>query len=356
MTVRHKVTRPETLNATPGCRGVPLCAFQPVRLLAFLLPVFASMLWATAAAEWHRAEEAMMGTRVSVEVWHENAAQGRAAVEAVMAEYRRIDENMSTYRDDSEISGVNRKAARSAVHISEPLFEVIEKAMMLSDLSDGAFDVTFDSVGQHYDFRAGIAPDDDAVARELPALDYRLVELNADTRTIRFLADGVRINLGGIAKGYAVERGAAIVREFGVRHALLNAGGDSRLVGDRRGQPWVVGIRDPRGDGDSDVIIRLGLVDEAISTSGDYERYFERDGERHHHILNPDTGRPADSLRSATVIGPDATVVDGLSTTVFVLGVEQGMQLIAQLDGYEAIVVDGEGALYYSAGLASPSE
>jgi FAD:protein FMN transferase len=149
-----------------------------------------------------------------------------------------------------------------------------------------------------------------------------------------------------------VDRSIALLRALGIEHAMVNAGGDTRLIGDRRGKPWIVGIRDPRNDGK--VVTRLPLENEAISTSGDYERYFEEDGVRYHHILVPGTGQVARAVRSATVIGPDATLTDGLSTTVFVLGVERGMELVSRLPGVEAVIVDGEGRVFHSAGLAPP--
>jgi thiamine biosynthesis lipoprotein len=186
----------------------------------------------------------------------------------------------------------------------------------------------------------------------LEAVDYRNLHVDLETNTVRFAKEGMRIDLGGIAKGYAVDRSIEHLRRLGIEHAMVNAGGDTRLLGDRRGKPWIVGIRDPRNDGR--FVTRLPLEGEAISTSGDYERYFEEDGVRYHHILVPGTGRSASGVRSATVIGADATLTDGLSTTVFVLGVERGMRLIASLPGVEAVVVDEQGRIYYSDGLTQP--
>jgi len=293
-----------------------------------------------------------MGTEVSVELWHEDPAAGMAAARAVMDEYHRINALMSTYIEDSEISRLNREAANAPFTVGRELFDLVARSLELARLSDGCFDITYDSVGFLYDLRAGIVPDDAERRSKLPLINYRAVELDADKLTIRYWHPGMRINLGGIAKGYAVERGAAILRERGVRHALLNAGGDSRVVGDRRGQPWMIGVRDPRAR--DAVVARLPLVDEAISTAGDYERFFERDGVRYHHILNPTTGLPSTGIRSVTVIGPDGTMTDGLDTAIFVMGVRKGMALIASLPGYEAVIVDEHGKLFYSAGLLSP--
>jgi len=293
-----------------------------------------------------------MGTRVSVELWHEDAARAEALVARVLDEYRRIDAAMSTYREDSEISRVNREASAHAVVIGDELFGLVEQALGLSRASDGAFDISYESVGYLYDFRAGRHPDAAAIAAAIDAVDYRAIEIDRAAHSIRFAKPGMRINLGGIAKGYAVERGAAMLRAAGVEYALLNAGGDTRVIGDRRGQPWIIGIRHPRLEGE--VATRLPLVDEAISTSGDYERFFEEDGRRYHHIINPRTGEPTETLISATVIGPDATLTDGLATTVFVLGAEAGIALIERYDGYETIVVGPSGRLSYSSGLVTP--
>ena len=265
---------------------------------------------------------------------------------------RRTDELMSTYKPESQLSQVNARAYERPVQVDADIIAVVQRGLEFSRLSGGAFDITYARAGYLYDFRAHQRPSDGEIAAALPGVDYRQVQVDQAERTIRFLRKGVRIDLGGIAKGYAVDRAVEQLRGFGIAHAMVNAGGDTRLLGDRRGKPWIVGIRDPRGDGR--MVTRLPLVNEAISTSGDYERYFEEDGVRYHHILVPATGHAARGVRRATVIGADATLTDGLSTTVFVLGVERGMQLVSRLPGVEAVVVDDEGRIFYSDGLAPP--
>lgn len=316
------------------------------------LPLVALLLPSVARAEWYQREEAIMGTRVAVELWSADAALAERAMDEVMDEMRRTDELMSTYKPESQLSQVNADAHERPVQVDADIIEVVERGLAMSKLSGGAFDITYASVGYLYDYRAHQRPSDQQIAAALPGVDYRQVQVDRNARTIRFLRKGVRIDLGGIAKGYAVDQSIAHLRKLGIEHAMVNAGGDTRLLGDRRGKPWIVGIRDPRSDGR--VVTRLPLEDEAISTSGDYERYFEEDGVRYHHILVPGTGRSARGVRSATVIGADATLTDALSTTVFVLGVERGMQLVAGLPGVEAVVVDDQGRIYYSDGLAPP--
>ncbi len=294
----------------------------------------------------------MMGTEISVYLWHDDPVAGNEAVEAVFAEVARINQLMSTYIEDSRISQINREAANGPVDAGAELTQMILRSLDMSRLTLGAFDITYDSVGQYYDFHEHRRPDAATIEKELPLIDYRLVQADPVKNTVSFAKQGVRINLGGIAKGYTVERAVELLRQRGVTNGIVTAGGDTRLLGDRRGQPWVVGIRDPRKEGE--VAIRIPLVDEAISTSGDYERYFEEDGKRYHHIIQPATGEPANGVHSATIVGPDAVITDGLSTSVFIMGVDKGLRLIATLPDYEAIVIDAEGRLFYSDGLRPP--
>jgi thiamine biosynthesis lipoprotein len=316
-------------------------------LLALML-----LLPTVVRAEWFQREAAIMGTRIAVELWSEDPALAQRAMDAVIAEMRRTDELMSTYKPESQLSQVNAHAFERPVQVDADIIEVVERGLEMSRLSGGAFDLTYASVGYLYDYRAHQRPTERQIEAALPGVDYRQVQVDRAAGTIRFLRQGVRIDVGGIAKGYAVDRSIERLRDLGINHAMVTAGGDTRLLGDRRGKPWVVGIRDPRNEGR--MVTRLPLADEAISTSGDYERYFEEDGVRYHHILVPGTGKAARAVRSATVLGPNATLTDGLSTSVFVLGVERGMQLIARLPGVEAVIVDAEGRVYYSDGLAPP--
>jgi thiamine biosynthesis lipoprotein len=319
---------------------------------ALAIAAFVMLVALPASAEWVGDAIDLMGTRVSVELWADDALRGRELVADVMAEYHRVDDEMSTYKPDSEISRVNARAADGPMVIGDELFGLVERSLALSQASGGAFDITYDSVGYLYDFRAHQRPTDSEIAARLPAVDYRHVVLDRERHTIFFTTHGVRINLGGIAKGYVVERAAAMLRARGVEHALLNAGGDTRVIGDRRGQPWIVGIRHPRVA--DEVVTRLPLVDEAISTAGDYERFFEENGRRYHHIINPATGRPTEGVLTVTVIGPDGTMTDGLDTAIFVLGVKKGLELIEHYPEYETIIVDSTGKVSYSKGLVEP--
>jgi FAD:protein FMN transferase len=298
---------------------------------------------------WLARDEAIMGTAIRVELWCDDHAHGQAAIEAVMAEMHRIDAAMSPHKPDSELSRINATAHRESVPLSNEMFLLLVQAHRFSLLSQGAFDITYASVGCLYDYREGVAPDDSALARGRAAVGWRGLELDARTRSVKFAREGMRIDLGGFAKGHAVDNAAAILARHGIHHAHVAAGGDSRVIGDKRGRPWTIGVRDPRRDGE--LVAMLPLIDTAISTSGDYERFFERDGVRHHHIVDPVTGCSPQTVRSVTVLAADGLTCEAMSKTIFVLGAKRGIEMVQTLEGVDAIVVDGDGVLHTSSGM-----
>jgi thiamine biosynthesis lipoprotein len=292
-----------------------------------------------------------MGTAIAVELWADEQAGGEAAITAVMDEMRRIDRTMSPHKEDSELSIINREAARRPVPVSAEMARLIVRAAEFAELSGGAFDITYAAVGHLYDYRNRIRPNDAELAAARAAVGWRHLVLDSHAGTVRFTRPGMRIDLGGFAKGHAVDNAAAILRRRGIAHAMVSAGGDSRVIGDRRGRPWTIGVRDPRRPGQ--VAAMLPLEDVSISTSGDYERYFEADGTRFHHLIDPATGKSPRGIQSVTVLADDGLTSEALSKIVFVLGVERGMALVESQSGVDAVVVDAAGALHFSSGLLS---
>ena len=300
-------------------------------------------------AEWFDGNQGIMGTNIHVEVWSNSAQQGEKAVQAVMDEMHRIDKLMSPYIESSELSQLNRLAPKSPVTVSKELFELIELSVELSKETDGAFDITFASIGYLYNYRESQKPDPSQISNLLEAINYKHIQLNKAQQSVFFANENVKIDLGGIAKGHAVDNAIDILKNRGIKHGLVTAGGDTKLLGDRLGKPWMVGIRDPRNKNKQAVV--LPLVNTALSTSGDYERYFEQDGKRYHHILSPKTGQSAYAVQSVSIVGPQSTLNDALSTAVFVLGVQQGMDLLNRTPGYDGIIVDNQRKLHYSNAL-----
>ncbi len=302
---------------------------------------------------WTRREEAIMGTAITVELWSDDRSKGESAIDAVMAEMHRIDRAMSPHKPDSELSRINRDAASGPVPLTPEMTRLLVRAKQFSQISAGAFDITYAAVGRLYDYRLGIRPDAAQLQAARAAVGDRYLMLDARARTVRFARPGMCIDLGGFAKGHAVDNATAILRQLGIQHAMVSAGGDSRVIGDRRGRPWTIGIRDPRRPGE--MVAVLPLQDTSISTSGDYERYFDADGQRFHHLIDPASGRSPAGVRSVSILADDGLTCEALSKAVFILGVNKGMRLIDAQTNVDAVVVDAQGALHYSSGLMAPS-
>lgn len=302
-----------------------------------------------ASAGWVLREEAIMGTAIKVELWAEDRRAGEAAAAAVMEEMHRIDRAMSPHKAGSELSRINRDAARGPVPLSEEMFRLLQRAQDFSRLTKGAFDITYAAVGRLYDYRNRVRPTPEALAQARACVGWAGLQLDAHSRSLCFAKEGMRIDLGGFAKGHAVDLAVELLARRGIRHAWVSAGGDSRVLGDRRGRPWSVAIRDPRREGE--VVAVLPLEDTSISTSGDYERFFDEGAERVHHLIDPATGESPSAVCSVTILGADGLTCEALSKAVFVLGVQRGLALVDTLPGTDAVVVDAQGQLHASSGL-----
>jgi thiamine biosynthesis lipoprotein len=304
-----------------------------------------------AGAEVFRKNTSVMGTalEVTVDAASENAAV--AVFSSVEQEMKRIEEEMSEWRETSPISEVNREAGEKPVKVPKELLNVISAALKVSEISGGAFDITWASMRGLWDFRPGHerVPGPEEVKKRLGLVDYRDVVLDPAGSTVFLKRKGMAIGLGGIAKGYAVDKAMETVLKSGVTNAIIKAGGDIRVQGHAEGAGWEVGIQDPRDRGR--LMAKLRLTNVSISTSGGYERFFVKDGLLYHHIMDPKTGYPARGARSVTVIGPDTMTTDALSTAIFVLGPQKGLELAKKLPGIEVMIVDSAGALSSSGGM-----
>ena len=240
--------------------------------------------------------------------------------------------------------------------VTPELFKLLETSLEYSEITEGAFDITYASVGYLYDFRRHVHPTEARSKRRCPPSTIGTCCSIASTRACASHSRACASISAGSPRGTAVDRAIAILESFGIRHAVVSAGGDSRVIGDRFGKPWVIGIRNPRAADPNAVITRIPLEDAAISTSGDYERFFDEGGVRYHHIIDPKTGHSASKVLSATIIGPTATRTDGLSKTAFVLGPEECIKLIDRLGDVDAVLVTPDGRILYSKGLAPPDQ
>jgi thiamine biosynthesis lipoprotein len=310
---------------------------------------------ATPAAPAVKVERARvaMGSELRLTAWTAGEPAALAAFDAVFAEFDRLESLLSSWRDGSDVQRLNAAAGLQPVAVSRETIEVLAAAREIGDLTEGKFDVTFAALSDLWKFdhdQDNSIPEPEAIRSRLPLIDYRQVEFDAAAKTAFVARKGMRVHLGGIGKGYAVDRAVAILRQRGLRDFMVQAGGDMYVGGRRGDRPWRLGIQDPRGPANS-IFASVEVADATFSTSGDYERFFIKDGRRFHHIIDPDGGEPAAACRSVTIVSDRALVADGLSTGVFVLGPAKGMALIERLPQVEGVIVTADNQVLVSSGL-----
>lgn len=295
-----------------------------------------------------------MGTRLNfIALTSERVDEAgvRAAIEQAIGEIRRLEALMTTWRDDSEVSHINQSAGKAPVRVGPETLDVIGKSLWMSERSGGVFDITFEVMHGIWRFDEDLEkrlPDSAAVAERRKLIDYRHVVLDREKSTVFLNRATTKISLGGIAKGYAIDRAKDILLAAGIEDFLAQAGGDLYVHGHRAdGSPWLAGVRDPRG-ADGSYFARMPVVDHAFSTAGDYERSYVLDGKRYHHIIDPRTGFPATASRSVTIWAKDAFTADALDDAVFILGVEKGLALVESIDDAGAIIVDADNRVHVS--------
>jgi thiamine biosynthesis lipoprotein len=276
----------------------------------------------------------------------------------VFSEFDRLDALLSVWKPESDVVRINAAGGREAVRVSADTVAVINAALEASRLTDGRFDVTFGTLAEVWKFdhdRDNRVPTADEIGARLPRVDYRAIRVDARAGTIALTRPGVRVHLGGIGKGYAVDRGAALLRAQGLSDFMIQAGGDLYVSGQPGERSWRLGINDPRG-GPNVTFAALELRDRTLSTSGDYERFFVQDGVRYHHLLDPTTGQPARGCRSVSIVAPTAVQADALSTGVFILGPEKGMALLERLPDVDGVIVTADNRVLISSGLEGKIE
>jgi thiamine biosynthesis lipoprotein len=277
-------------------------------------------------------------------------------MDAAFSELKRLERLLDFYSPTSEISKINKGSGGVPVSVTPTTFTLINTALKVSELTDGAFDITLGVINRRYDFIKKTHPTPQEIKSLLPLVGYKNIVVNPSLRVVFLKKQGMMIDPGGITKGYAADRAVEVLRAQGIKAALVAVAGDIKAYGLKPdGRAWLVGIRDPRSRDTEQVFATLRLKDMAVSTSGDYERYFIEKGVRYHHILDPKTGMPARGVISVTVVGPEAVYTDSLATACFVKGVKEGMKMVER-NGYMAVVVDSSGAIHYSAGLKDKLE
>jgi len=288
----------------------------------------------------------LMGTFVIITVYDIDEEKANNAINVAFDKIERIDDLMSSYKNDSEVSILNRHGFLNDV--SPELKQVLDKSIYYGNLSKGFFDVTVKPILDLYSYsfqELGRPPTELAIDKTLKHVDFRNIVF-VDNSII--LKNNAQITLGGIAKGYAIDEAILVLEEHNVKHALVNAGGDMKALGSKLFQDWKIALQNPRDENDYIAIITLN--DKAVATSGDYERYFD-ENKSFHHIVNPKTGYSATSLISVTIVADEAVDADALATSVFVLGFDEGINLIESLDNVEGLIITRDREIVKSSGF-----
>jgi len=292
----------------------------------------------------------LMGTMVELTAVAPTEMLAQAALTAGFQEIRRLEALLSTWIETSEVSRVNQAAGQEPVGVGEETFALLKRAVDIADYTDGGFNIALGPVSQLWNIpEAPRVPSDIELEIAADYVDVHQLHLDTTRRAVFLRKPGMKIDVGGIGKGLAADKAATVMQEVGATGGLVAVAGDFRVFGTRAdGTAWPVGIQHPRRDGA--ILATLDSTDEAISTSGDYERFFVQDDIRYHHILDPDTLQPARLCQSVTVVAPDATWADALATGLFVMGPKKGLALIERL-GFGAVIVDAEGGVLISSRL-----
>lgn len=299
----------------------------------------------------------LMDTLITINVVSDSEDKAEKAIGSAFSVIEDLDNKLNFFSDKSELFMINKNAGISEVKVSLETLDVIEKAVFVSEMTEGSFDPTIGPEISLWDFNAHKKPDDKSIKARLNLVNYKLIVIDKEKSTVYLKKKGMLIDLGGIAKGYAADKAVEELKKHGVKAVLVSCAGDIRAFGLKPdGKAWKVGIRNPRQKGkENEVIATIELKDMAVSTSGDYERYFIIDNIRYHHILDPKTGYPASGVQSVSVMTEKGVNTDAFSTAIFVLGPVRGFKIFEKM-GFEGVIIDGNGKMQISSGLRNKIE
>ncbi len=356
-------------------KKIRILTFSPSHLLTFGLLLFTVyfLLSFTGCAKKdsvYKESRIVMDTICTITVVSPSKEKAKEGIDAGLTEIKRLEKLLNFFSPASEISAINKASGREAVNVSRETLEVIKKAVEIADYTDGAFDPTIGPLMRLWGFSSlpskPSLPSEDKIKTLLKLIDYKKIKINDSASQVFLEEKGMEIDLGGIAKGFAADRAIEAIKAKGVKAALVAIAGDIKASGLKPDlQPWKIGIQNPRpevnpptppfakggmGGFEEDIFVSLDIKNKAISTSGDYQRFFMENGRRYHHIITPKTGYPAPGIMSVSVIAPEGYMTDGLSTGVFVLGPDKGIKLLESM-GLDGIIVDADKKIFLTKNL-----
>jgi len=343
----------QTLKRVQGDRNsIYQRSFKKLKISSLVLLTFSLSFYpyTSIPSNLFQYHQVSMGTVVEISIVGEDEEAAKKATLQAFQEIKRIEQLMSPWIESSDVFRINQSAGKEWVKVSQETLKVIKEAKEISELSEGGFDITVGPLTQLWRMarEKGVPPLAEELKQKLDLVDFRNVMVDEEGKV--FLKKrGMAIDLGGIAKGYAVDRAFELLNSLGYKNLIVNAGGDLRVGGSKLDQPWAIGIQDPRSS--QKMMARVSVSNAAIATSGDYEKFFMYQGKRYHHIFNPKDGLPPEECQSVTIICKEGMVADALATAVFVLGPGKGYALCQKLKGVDCLIVDKEGKISLSLGL-----
>lgn len=303
--------------------------------------------------EAHRREMKLMGNRFEITVVGKIADWANQQIDAAVTEIKRIEDLLSTFKESSETNLINRNAGIQPVKVSEETFNLIARSLRISNITQGAFDISYGSIDKrlwNFDQTMTELPDKTTAKRMVRLINYQNIILDQEKYTVFLKEAGMRIGFGGIGKGYAAEMAKALLKKRGVKSGIVNASGDLAVWGKQPdGKPWTIGIVHPDFAGQP--FSYMEIADGAVATSGNYEKFVMIDGKKYSHTIDPKTGLPVRGIKSVTIISPNAELCDALATPVTILGVKLGVDLINQLNGVECVIIDDDNNLFTSTNI-----
>jgi FAD:protein FMN transferase len=298
----------------------------------------------------HSKVQKLMGNRFEISVVGEDENWANERIENAISEISRIEQLLTTFKPDSQTNLINDNAGIKPVRVDKEVFELIQRSLKISNLTQGAFDITYGSIDKslwNFDTKMTSLPDKEVAQNMVRLIDYQKVILNQNDYTVFLQDEGMRIGFGGIGKGYAAEMAKQLMIKEGVKSGVVNASGDLTTWGNQPdGKQWTIGIADPNHK--NKTFSSLNISNMAVATSGDYEKFVMINGKRYSHTINPKTGLPITGIKSVTIIAPNAELADSLATPVTVMGVKVGLDLINQIKGIACVIIDDNNKIFTS--------
>lgn len=292
----------------------------------------------------------LMGNRFQISAVAANEAWANARIDAAIDEIRRIEKLLTTFNDYSETNLINRNAGSEPIEVSQETFDIIERSLRISALTQGAFDISYGSLDKrfwNFDAAMNALPDKKTAKQMVSLINYRNIVLDPEKTTVLLKDKGMRIGFGGIGKGYAAEKAKQVMKEMGVKSGIVNASGDMTTWGYQPGgKPWTIGIADPNAK--EEIFSYMNITNMAIATSGNYEKYVMICGKKYSHTIDPRTGFPVTGIKSVTVLSPNAEIADAMATPVMIMGIQAGLDMINQIKDIEAVIIDDQDRIYAS--------